>query len=262
MAGMDPMHQFAITKIVDLPPVNVPGVGPVDLSITNSVLWMGIAALVVVLFFLAAARGRVVPGRLQVVGESLYGLVDGLAGSIIGHEGKKFVPFVFTLFSFILAMNVLGMFIVPFTPTAQIAVTGTLALMTILVVVVVGFARNGLGFFKLFCPSGVPGPLLPLLVVIEVISFLVRPVTLALRLFGNMLGGHVVLKIFAAFVVSLGAFGATGGLASLGFLGAGVSLGAVVALTALEFVVAFLQAFVFAALTCVYLNDVVNLHSH
>jgi len=263
MAAIDPMHQFAIKKIVDLPPVTVPGLGAIDISITNSILWMGIAALAVIGFYLAAARGKVVPGRLQVAGESLYGLVDGLASSIIGHDGKKYLPFVFTLFSFILTMNVLGMFIVPFTPTSQLAVTATLALLTIGTVVVVGFVKNGLGFFKLFCPSGVPVALLPLLVVIEVISFLVRPVTLALRLFGNMLGGHVVLKIFAAFVVSLAGFAATGGLASLGFLGSAVSLGAVVALTALEFVVAFLQAFVFAALTCVYLNDVVNLgHGH
>ncbi len=262
MAAIDPMHQFAIKTIVKLPPVNVPGLGAIDISITNSILWMAIAAVVVIGFMASAAKGSVVPGRLQVVGESLYGLVAGLASSIIGHDGKKYMPFVFTLFSFILAMNVLGMFIVPFTPTSQIAVTATLALLTILTVVIVGFAKNGLGFFKLFFPSGVPWPLLFLMVPIEIISFLVRPVTLALRLFGNMLGGHVVLKIFAAFVVSLGALGATGGLASLGFVGAGISLGSVVALTALEFVVAFLQAFVFAALTCVYLNDVVNLHSH
>jgi F-type H+-transporting ATPase subunit a len=131
-----------------------------------------------------------------------------------------------------------------------------------LTVVVVGFARNGLGFFKLFVPSGVPAFLLILMVPIEIISFLVRPVTLALRLFGNMIGGHVVLKIFAGFIISLGLLATGGGIASLGILGSVVSLGSVVALTALEFIVAFLQAFVFAALTCVYLNDVVNLHSH
>jgi F-type H+-transporting ATPase subunit a len=168
---------------------------------------------------------------------------------------------VFTLFSFILAMNFLGMFLV-FTATSQLAVTVTLAMLTILTVVVVGFARNGLGFFKLFVPSGVPAFLLILMVPIEIISFLVRPVTLALRLFGNMIGGHVVLKIFAGFIISLGLLASGGGIASLGYLGSLVSLGSVVALTALEFIVAFLQAFVFAALTCVYLNDVVNLHSH
>jgi F-type H+-transporting ATPase subunit a len=257
----DPMHQFQIHKVVDLPTVNLPGLGVVDLSITNSVVSMGMAAGLICLFFALAARQAVVPGRLQSVGEMLYGLVDDLAGSIIGHEGKVFFPFVFTLFSFILAMNFLGMFLV-FTATSQLAVTVTLAMLTILTVVVVGFARNGFGFFKLFVPSGVPAFLLILMVPIEIISFLVRPVTLALRLFGNMIGGHVVLKIFAGFIISLGLLATGGGIASLGYLGSVVSLGSVVALTALEFIVAFLQAFVFAALTCVYLNDVVNLHSH
>lgn len=257
----DPMHQFQIHKVVDLPTVNLPGLGVVDLSITNSVVSMGLAAGLICVFFALAARQAVVPGRLQSVGEMLYGLVDDLAGSIIGHEGKVFFPFVFTLFSFILAMNFLGMFLV-FTATSQLAVTVTLAMLTILTVVVVGFARNGFGFFKLFVPSGVPAFLLILMVPIEIISFLVRPVTLALRLFGNMIGGHVVLKIFAGFIISLGLLATGGGIASLGYLGSVVSLGSVVALTALEFIVAFLQAFVFAALTCVYLNDVVNLHSH
>jgi F-type H+-transporting ATPase subunit a len=257
----DPMHQFQITKVVELPPVNVPGLGLLDLSITNSVVAMAIAATLIILFYAIAARGAVVPGRLQTVGEMIYGLVDGLTSSMIGHEGKKFFPFVFTLFAFILVMNMQGMFLV-FTATSQLAVTATLALLTILTVVIVGFARNGLGFFKLFCPSGVPVGILPFLVVIEVISFLVRPITLALRLFGNMIGGHVVLKIFAGFVISLAGLAASGGLGFLGIPGAAVAFGSVVALTALEFVVSFLQAFVFAALTCVYLNDVVNLHSH
>ncbi len=257
----DPMHQFQINKVVDLPTVNLPGLGVVDLSITNSVVSMGMAAGLICVFFALAARQAVVPGRLQSVGEMLYSLVDDLAGSIIGHEGKVFFPFVFTLFSFILAMNFLGMFLV-FTATSQLAVTATLALLTILTVVVVGFSRNGIGMYKLFVPSGVPWPLLFLMVPIEIISFLVRPVTLALRLFGNMIGGHVVLKIFAGFIISLGLLASGGGIASLGILGSVVSLGSVVALTALEFIVAFLQAFVFAALTCVYLNDVVNLDSH
>lgn len=255
------MHQFQITKVVELPPVNVPGLGLLDLSITNSVVAMALAATLIIVFFAVSARGAVVPGRLQTVGEMIYGLVDGLTSSMIGHEGKKFFPFVFTLFAFILVMNMQGMFLV-FTATSQLAVTATLALLTILTVVIVGFARNGLGFFKLFCPSGVPIGILPFLIVIEVISFLVRPVTLALRLFGNMIGGHVVLKIFAGFVISLAGLAASGGLGFLGIPGAAIAFGSVVALTALEFVVSFLQAFVFAALTCVYLNDVVNLHSH
>ena len=251
----DPMHQFQITKIVELPTVTVPGLGAIDLSITNSVAAMMLAALLVMAFYTAAARKAVIPGRLQAVGEMLYGLVDGLAESIIGHEGKKFMPFVFTLFAFVLFMNIQGMFLV-FTATSQLAVTLTLGLMVILTVVAVGFAKNGLKFFKLFAPSGVPPVLYILLVPIEILSFLIRPITLGLRLFGNMLGGHVVLKIFAGFVIALG------GLGALGWAGSALALTSVVALTALEFMVAFLQAFVFAVLACVYINDVVHLDSH
>jgi len=258
MAQIDPMHQFHIQTVVELPTV-----AGVDLSITNSVLAMMIAAVVICGFFaLASAKAAIVPGRLQSVGESLYLLVHDLADSMIGHEGKKFFPFVFTLFAFIMTMNLMGMSVVIFTPTSQLAVTATLALMTFLTVIIVGFVRNGFGFFKLFVPSGVPIFILPFLTVIEIISFLVRPLTLALRLFGNMLGGHVVLNIFGSFVVSLALLALGGGIASLGWLGSGVALGSVVALVTLEFIVAFLQAFVFAALTCVYLNDVVNLHHH
>ena len=258
MAKIDPMHQFAIQTIVPLPTV-----AGVDLSITNSVLAMMIAVAAICVFFAAAtAKSAVVPGRLQSVGESLYLLVHDLADGIIGHEGKKFFPFVFTLFALVMTMNLMGMSIVVFTPTSQLAVTFTLALLTIALVLIVGFARNGLGFFKLFVPSGLPPLLVPFLFVIELISFLVRPLTLALRLFGNMIGGHVVLNIFGSFVVSLALLGMAGGIATLGWLGSGLAMGSVVALIALEFIVAFLQAFVFAALACVYLNDVVNLHSH
>ena len=254
MAG--PMEQFEVHRIVPLK------VGGVDLSITNTTLAMFGAAALICLFFAMAAKRAVVPGRLQTVGEMVFELVDDLSESIIGHEGRHFFPFVFTLFSLIMVMNLIGMLVVVPTATSQLAVTATLAVLTILTVIVIGFARNGIGFFKLFMPSGVPWPLLFFLVPIEIISFLVRPLTLALRLFGNMLGGHVVLNIFGSFVVALALLGLGGGLATLGWLGAGLSLGSVVALIALEFIVAFLQAFVFAALTCVYLNDVVNLHAH
>jgi F-type H+-transporting ATPase subunit a len=258
----DPMHQFEVQKIVDLPAFSLPGVGVIDMSITNSTIAMLISAGLIVAFFaLATAKAAVVPGRLQLLGEGVFGYIDNLTTSIIGHEGRKFFPFIFTLFLFVLAMNLLGLFLV-FTATSQLAVTATLAAVTILLVLIVGFARNGLGFFKLFVPSGVPIFILPLIVVIEVISFVLRPVTLALRLFGNMLGGHVALKVFAGFVVSLGTLAAGGGLGLLGIPGAMLSLGGVVALTALEFLVAFLQAFVFAVLACVYLNDVVNLGHH
>jgi F-type H+-transporting ATPase subunit a len=271
MAAIDPLHQFAIEKVVALPPVSLPGVGLIDLSITNSVLAMLIAAVVICLFLVVAAKGEVVPGRLQTVGESIYGMVDGLTSSMIGHEGKKYFAFVFTLFTFIMCMNMFGLLnflglpnMHMFTPTSQVAVTGALALITIGLVLIVGFAKNGLGFFKLFVPSGVPWPLLILLVPIELISFLVRPLTLTLRLFGNMLGGHVVMAMFGAFVAALGAYAlSTGGAAYAALIPSALSFFMVVALTALELIVGFLQAFVFAALACVYLNDVVNLgHGH
>lgn len=252
----DPMYQFQVKKVVDLPTVHVPGLGAIDLSITNSVLAMMVAAGLIVLFFAAVtARPKVVPGRLQVVGEGAFGFIDNLATGIMGKEGRAFFPFILTLFVFILALNLLGMFTV-FTATSQVAVTASFAALTILLVVGVGFARNGIKFFKLFAPSGVPWYLLILVTPIEFISFLLRPVSLALRLFGNMLGGHVALKVFAGFVVSLGAFGL------VGIPGAILALGGVVAITALEFLVAFLQAFVFAVLTTVYLNDVVHLDQH
>ena len=258
----DPMHQFEVHKVVDLPDFSLPGVGVIDMAITNSTVAMFVAAGLVILFFaLVTASPKVVPGKLQAVGEGAFTFIEDLSTGIIGHDGRKFFPFVFTLFTFILAMNLLGMFTI-FTATSQLAVTVTLAVMTILLVLVVGFAKNGLGFFKLFLPSGVPWYLWWLVVPIEVISFLLRPVTLSLRLFGNMLGGHVALKVFAGFVVSLGALAAGGGLGLLGIPGAMLSLGGVVALTALEFLVAFLQAFVFAVLTCVYLNDAVHASAH
>lgn len=259
----DPIHQFQIEKLVDFGTVTLPVFGRSELAFTNSHLAMTIAfALVVGFLSLVTARMQVVPGRLQSVGEGIFGMIDNLAESIIGHDGRKYFPFVFTVFMFILGMNVLGLFLT-FTVTSQLAITATFGLMTIALVIAIGFAKHGLGFFKLFVPSGVPWVLLPVIVLIEFVSFLLRPVTLALRLFGNMLGGHVALKVFAGFVVSLGALAAGGGLGYLGIPGAALSLGMVVALTSLEFLVAFLQAFVFAVLTCIYLNDVVNLgHGH
>lgn len=258
----DPMHQFEVHKVVDIPPVNVPGLGLIDISITNSTLAMMVAAGLVVLFFAAAtARSKVVPGRMQVVGEGIFAFIDDLATGVIGPQARPFVPYVFTLFVFILAMNMLGMFTV-FTSTSQLAVTTAFALATFLLVIVVGLAKNGLGFFKLFLPSGVPWYLWWLVIPIEVISFFLRPVTLSLRLFGNMLGGHVAMKVFAGFIVSLSALAAAGGVAYMAYLAAILAFGGVLALTALEFLVAFLQAFVFAVLTCVYLNDAVHAGEH
>jgi F-type H+-transporting ATPase subunit a len=272
MAAIDPISQFMIYKVVDLPPVPTPW-GPLDMSITNSVITMMTAALIICGFLLAAGRKQIVPGRLQAVGESLYELVEGvLVGPIIGDAGRPYVPFVFTIFMMVLTMNMMGVALGfghlfgqdwTFTATAQLAVTVTLALITFLSVLAIGFIKNGLKFFTLFVPKGMPFGLLLVMVPIEIISFMVRPLTLSMRLFGNMIGGHVVMNIFASFVVGMGLFAMAGGIAALGFVGSGVSLLMVVALTALELIVAFLQAFVFAALASVYLNEVVNLgHGH
>jgi F-type H+-transporting ATPase subunit a len=259
----DPIHQFQIVKVVDLPDVTLPLVGVVDLAITNSHIAMTIAFAAIVLFLtLVTSKATVVPGRLQTVGEGLFGLIDNLTDSIIGHDGRKYFPYVFTVFVMILAMNLLGMALT-FTATSQLAITATFAVVTFGLVLVIGFAKNGLGFFKLFWPTGAPLVMRPVVGLIEFFSFMLRPVTLALRLFGNMLGGHVALKVFAGFVVTLGAMAAGGGFGLLGIPGAALSMTMVVGLTALEFLVAFLQAFVFAVLTCIYLNDVVNLdHAH
>jgi F-type H+-transporting ATPase subunit a len=253
MAG--PLDQFQIQKVVELPTYSLMGV-TFDMSITNSVLAMLIAVGTTIGFFmLSTARAAVIPGRLQVMAEGVYGLIDDLADTIIGHDGKDFFPFVLTLFLFILSCNLVGMFGV-FTATSQIAVTLSLAVISVGLVIIVGFLRNGLGFFKLFVPSGVPWYILIVLVPIEVIAFLIRPVTLTLRLFGNMVGGHIVLKVFAGFAVTAVGMG-IGGV----FIGA-LSVTTIVALTTLEFLVAYLQAFVFTVLTCVYLSDVVNIGHH
>jgi F-type H+-transporting ATPase subunit a len=261
----DPIHQFQVQPIkgLDFGTVDLPILGETSLAFTNSHVAMTMVFVAVVgLLTLVTANAKVVPGRLQAAGEQMFDLIDGVTSSIIGPEGRTFFPFVLTLFFMILGMNLLGLFLT-FTATSQLAVTGTFALITILLVIGVGFARNGLGFFKLFAPSGIPWPVMILVVPIEFVSFMLRPITLALRLFGNMLGGHIALKIFAGFVVSLGGLAAAGGLGLLGLPLAGLSLGMVVGLTALEFLVAFLQAFVFAVLASIYLNDVVNLgHGH
>ena len=275
MPAIDPMSQFLIHRVEGLPPlmVTVPGLGVLDLSITNSVVSMLAAALMVCVFFAASARRQIVPGRLQSIGEGVYGLIEGvLVGPVIGHAGKPYIPFILTIFMLVLVMNLMGVVLGighvagqdwTFTATAQLAVTATLALITFISVIVIGFMRNGLGFFRLFVPSGMPFAMVIIMVPIELISFMIRPLTLAMRLFGNMLGGHVVMNIFASFVVGLGLVGLGGGIAALGFVGSALSLGMVVGLTALELVVAGLQAFVFAALATVYLNEVVNLgHGH
>ena len=244
----DPIHQFRIHDIAG--PWNILGH---EISFTNSALFMGITvATITGVLLLAARKGSLVPGRLQSVGEMWYGLVHTMVDNVLGKEGAKFFPLVFSLFSFVLVANLLGMFPYFFTVTSHVIVTASLALFVVVLVVVVGITKHGLGWFKLFVPHGVPLAILPFISLIEIISFLSRPISLGLRLFGNMLAGHIVLKVFAGFVVSLLALGGVGILGSL------APMAMAVALTALEFLVAGLQAFVFAILTCVYLNDALH----
>jgi F-type H+-transporting ATPase subunit a len=242
----DPMHQFRIEKLFDL---NLAGY---DVSFTTSALWMVIGVLLVIgVLALATANMKTVPGRLQSLGEVWYGFIAGIVKDVNHAPGKPFIPLVFSLFSFIFIANIIGMFPYFFTTTSHIAVTGFMAIFTISLVVVVGLIKKGFGFFKIFVPSGVPVVLLFIVTPIEIISFLSRPISLGMRLFANMLGGHVALKVFAGFVPSLAV--ALGGLGML--MGGLLVMPLIVGVTALEFLVAFLQAYVFAMLTCVYLND-------
>ncbi len=242
----DPMHQFQIGKLFDL---NIAGY---DVSFTTSALWMVVGVLLVIgVLALATANIKTVPSRIQSLGEIWYGFIAGIVKDVNHAPGKPFIPLVFSLFSFILIANVIGLFPYFFTTTSHIAVTGFMALFTISLVVIVGFIKKGLGFFKIFVPSGVPLVLLFIVTPIEIISFLSRPISLGMRLFANMLGGHVALKVFAGFVPSLAV--ALGGVGML--MGGVLVMPLIVGVTALEFLVAFLQAYVFAMLTCVYLND-------
>jgi F-type H+-transporting ATPase subunit a len=242
----DPIHQFDIHRII---PLNI---GGWDVSFTNASLFMVLAVLVTFAFFMVATRTRsLVPTRLQSVAEISYEFVANMLRDSIGKEGMKFFPFVFALFIFIFVCNMLGMVPGAFTVTSHIVVTAALAAIVFVTVLVVGFAKNGLHFFKLFVPSGVPIYVLPLVTLIEVISFLSRPVSHSVRLFANMLAGHITLKVFGGFVVMLLGAGSFAALAPLPLLAA-------VALTALEFLVAFLQAYVFTMLTCMYLNDALH----
>ncbi len=243
----NPIEQFELHRWF---PFDINGV---DASFTNASLFMLLAALgVVALMVFATSSKAIVPGRMQAMAESLYEFIAGTVRQTAGKEGMKFFPFVFTLFSFILIANLIGLIPYSFSVTSQLVVTGAFALFVILLVTVYGFYRNGFGFLKLFVPHGVPLPVLVILVPIEIISFLSRPVSLSIRLFANILAGHVTLAVFGGFVVLLLAAG--GIYQAL----APVPLLAIVALYALELLVAFLQAFVFSVLTCVYLNDAIH----
>ena len=247
---MSPMEQFAVTPIWHIP------VGHYDLAFTNQSLWMCVVVGAASLFLvLASASPRLVPGRLQSMAELSYEFVANMIRSAAGEEGLAFFPFVFTLFIFVLFSNFLGLLPGAFTVTSQIAVTLALACLVILTVIVTGFATHGIGFLKLFVPHA-PFLLLLLLVPIEVISFLTRPISLSVRLFANMLAGHTMLKVFAGFVIMLGSAG--GALAALSI----APMFLIIAITALELLVAFLQAYVFAILTCIYLNEALHLHEH
>ena len=246
----DPIHQF---QIVNLFPVAK--VGETQIMFTNSAAFMVAAVTIISVFLIASSASRsLVPGRMQSVAELSYEFVANAIRSTAGSDGMRFFPFVFSLFMFILTVNLLGLIPYTFTVTSHIIVTVTLAMSVFLTVLVYGFYKNGLHFFNLFVPKGIPIYILPLIVVIEVISFLSRPISHSIRLFANMLAGHITLKVFASFVPMLA------GAGIVGIAGAVLPLGLVIALTAMELLVAFLQAYVFAILTSIYLHDAVHLH--
>ena len=244
----DPIHQFEISRWI---PIEV---GGVDLSFTNASAFMVLTVVVASAFLLLSSSGRgLIPGRMQSVSEMAYEFVAQSLRDSAGSKGMKFFPFVFTLFTFVLVANFIGLFPYFYTITSQIIVTFALSILVIGTVIVYGFYKHGVGFLKLFVPQGVPGIIVPLVVVIEIISFLSRPISLSVRLFANMLAGHITLKVFAGFVVSMAALGNIWGIG-----GAILPLFMTVAITALEFLVAFLQAYVFTVLTCMYINDAVH----
>lgn len=249
--ALDPMHQFQIKPLV---PIEVEVAGrTIDLSFTNASLFMVLSVLVIVGFlWLSVAPRALVPGRMQSLGEISYQFVAKLVRDTVGSDGMRYFPFIFALFAFILICNMLGMLPYAFTVTSQIIVTFALALGVFLTVILLGVYRNGFGFLKLFVPSGVPLLLMPLIVPIEIFSFLTRPVSLGIRLFANMLAGHIMLKVFAGFIVMMSAAGLVGWLGALG------PLLMTVAITALEVLVAFLQAYVFAILASIYLHDALH----
>lgn len=243
-----PLEQFTIQRYAEL------SVGGIDASFTNAAMFMLFGLAAVWLFmFMGLRRASVVPGRWQAAVESIHEFVAGLVDENIGPKGRKFVPFIFSLFLFILVLNILGLLPWGYTVTSHIAVTFAMAAFIFLMCIAIGFARHGLRFFGLFVPPKTPIALLPIIIPIEIISYLSRPLTLSIRLFANMTAGAILLKVFAGFTISLGLAG--GALAALGILPLVMN----VALFALKFLVAVVQAYVFALLTTVYLNDSVNL---
>ena len=237
-----PLEQFEISPLIHLKP------GGIDLSFTNSSLSMIITVAIITMFLTFSVKTRsIIPSRFQLLSELSYNFVASLLKDTIGNEGRKYFPLVFTVFMFVLVGNMVGMIPYSFTFTSHIIVTFALASVVFIGVTVLGFAKHGLRFFSFFVIPGLPWYMLPLLIPIDVISYLSRPISLSVRLFANMLAGHTLLKVFAGFVVSLGV---------AGFL----PLTFIVALTGLEILIAFLQAYVFAILTCLYINDALHLH--
>ena len=246
---MDPIHQFQIVNLFSLGKL-----GNAEIAFTNSALFMLIAVVGLTLFLVAGtAGGKDVPTRLQSAAELSYEFVATMVRSTVGQEGMRFFPFVFTLFMFVLALNMFGLIPYGFTVTSHIIVTAALAITVFLTVLIYGLWRHGLHFFNLFVPKGVPIYILPMIIGIEILSFISRPISHSVRLFANMLAGHIALKVFAGFIILLGS-----ALGAIGWAGGVLPFAMIVALTALEMLVAFLQAYVFAVLTCIYLNDAIH----
>ncbi len=247
--GFNPMHQFVIDRYY---PLYILGY---DASFTNSALWMVMATTLVTALFLYSMSGAsAVPNRLQSVSEITYEFIANMVRQNTGDAGMKYFPVIFTIFMFVLALNLLGMIPLPglgaFTVTSHIIVTFALAAFVFIGVTLIGIFKNGFGFLKLFVPSGVPIWLLPLITVIEIISYFTRPISLSVRLFANMMAGHTMLAVFGSFVVGLG------------IVGGWVPFIFMVLLMGLEVLIAFLQAYVFAVLSCIYLNDALHASEH
>ena len=240
----NPMHQFNVYKIG--PEIKI---GGIDLSFTNASLFMLISGIFISLFLLLGTKDRkIVPGKFQLISEMLYNFISKMISDTAGKKAKPYFSFIFSLFIFVLFCNMVGMLPYSFTVTSHIIVTLAFAMFIFIGVTILGFVIHGFKYLKIFVPSGVPMVLLPIIMIIEIISYLSRPVSLSVRLFANMMAGHTMLKVFGGFVISLGL---VAGWLPLTFS---------VALTGLEILVAFLQAYVFAILTCIYLNDALNLH--
>ncbi len=240
----NPMHQFNVYKIG--PEIKINGV---DLSFTNASLFMLISGIFISLFLLLGTKDRkIVPGKFQLMSEMLYNFISKMISDTAGKKAKPYFSFIFSLFIFVLFCNMVGMLPYSFTVTSHIIVTLAFAIFIFIGVTILGFVIHGFKYLKIFVPSGVTMVLLPIIMIIEIISYLSRPVSLSVRLFANMMAGHTMLKVFGGFVISLG------------ILGGWLPLSFSVALTGLEILVAFLQAYVFAILTCIYLNDALNLH--